>query len=233
MIIVLTVLLAPLPQHGAMASSDTLVQKPEPAPAVVPMDKLTEAVAAYLDGEEGKSKLRNTIGEEVEKEIEKRSVLSQSIFSSAVGGDEKHMDNHQAYAVYCNICSTNIGDVHYHCDICDGGDFDLCESCSRAGRHCLKPDHWMIKRTIINGEVKSSTTQVCRETPICSKPAQAAPVAAEEAAHVDESNETYRTCNCCCEGMCSLRFMVLLMYTLTRNRCHRGQFCRMHCLRGL
>lgn len=202
---------ATLPQPGAMASSDTLVQRPEPIPAVVPMDKLTEAVAAYLDGEEGKTKLRNTIGEEVEKEIEKRSVLSQSIFSSAVTGDEKtsalHITNHQAYAVYCNMCSANIGNVHYHCDICDDGDFDLCESCSLAGQHCLKPEHWMIKRTIINGEVTSSTTQICRETPICSKPAQAAPVAAEEAVNVDETNENDRTCNCCCEDAAENNFV--------------------------
>lgn len=227
---------ASVPQPAAMASSDTLVQKPELTPTVVPMDKLTEAVAAYLDGEEGKTKLRCTIGEEVEKEIEKRSVLSQSMFSTtAVITDDKasavKISDYQAYAVYCNVCSSNIGDVHYHCDICDGGDFDLCENCSLTGQHCFKPEHWMIKRSIVNGEVTSSTTQVCREAIICGKPAQTQPVIPEQSAQVEEPNENDRTCNCCCEDAPENNFVECTVcedYDLCLS-CHgKGQTCHGH-----
>ena len=50
-------------------------------------------------------------------------------------------------------------DAHYHCSICDGGDYDLCEGCIASGKLCPGDGHWLVKRFIQNGRVISSTTE--------------------------------------------------------------------------
>ena len=50
-------------------------------------------------------------------------------------------------------------DVHYHCGICDDGDYDLCETCVKAGKLCPGKEHWLIKRFIKDGSVVGSTTE--------------------------------------------------------------------------
>ena len=51
-----------------------------------------------------------------------------------------------------------MADIHYHCSICDNGDYDLCESCVQSGKLCSGDGHWLIKRVIKNGQVFNSTT---------------------------------------------------------------------------
>lgn len=53
----------------------------------------------------------------------------------------------------CNRCDETILDVHYHCSICDGDDYDLCEICAQAGARCDDEGHWMLKRIIHDGKV--------------------------------------------------------------------------------
>lgn len=64
-----------------------------------------------------------------------------------------------SWIVYCNKCDNNMDDVHFHCSVCDGGDYDLCQSCVDNGTLCLGNDHWLIKRNIVNGKIVSSTTE--------------------------------------------------------------------------
>lgn len=63
------------------------------------------------------------------------------------------------FAVCCNSCEQNIPDAHYHCSTCDDGDFDLCQSCVEQGITCYSDDHWLIKRTMNNGQIVNSTTE--------------------------------------------------------------------------
>lgn len=63
------------------------------------------------------------------------------------------------FAVCCNSCEQNIPDAHYHCSTCDDGDFDLCQSCVEKGITCYSDDHWLIKRTMNNGQIVNSTTE--------------------------------------------------------------------------
>lgn len=63
------------------------------------------------------------------------------------------------YSVYCNNCNDSIPDVHYHCSICDDGDFDLCQSCVGRGVVCGSESHWLIKRFVQDGKVINSTTE--------------------------------------------------------------------------
>ncbi|KAG5977085.1 hypothetical protein E4U56_000489 [Claviceps arundinis] len=63
------------------------------------------------------------------------------------------------FAVCCNCCEKNIPDTHYHCSICNDGDFDLCPSCHEQENTCYSDHHWLIKRTVSNGQIINSTTE--------------------------------------------------------------------------
>ncbi|KAG5983550.1 hypothetical protein E4U55_007885 [Claviceps digitariae] len=63
------------------------------------------------------------------------------------------------FTVCCNSCEKNIPDAHYHCSTCNDGDFDLCESCVGQGITCYSDDHWLIKRSMSNGQIVNSTTE--------------------------------------------------------------------------
>lgn len=179
---------------------------------------MSEAVVAYLEGEEGRSKLRTTIGEEVEKEIEKRSVLVQSMANLAVAPTPavetvpakpktREVVVNQVYAVYCNICNVNVDSVHYHCGVCDSGDFDLCERCVEEGKHCNNAQHWMIKRTIANGEVISSRELIASTTAIVAKKSETLNHKEEEKVVDEPQDASGRTCNCCCEDFDDHQFV--------------------------
>ncbi|KAL1966005.1 hypothetical protein VTN77DRAFT_4945 [Rasamsonia byssochlamydoides] len=64
-----------------------------------------------------------------------------------------------AFCIDCNNCGRSIPGEHYHCSICDDGDYDLCPACVDAGVTCHGEDHWLIKRLVQNGIVTNSTTE--------------------------------------------------------------------------
>jgi next-to-BRCA1 protein 1 len=64
-----------------------------------------------------------------------------------------------AFCIDCNNCGRSIPGEHYHCSICDNGDYDLCLACIDAGVTCHGEDHWLIKRLVTNGIVTNSTTE--------------------------------------------------------------------------
>lgn len=63
------------------------------------------------------------------------------------------------FAICCNSCEKTTPFVHYHCSTCDDGDFDLCQDCVDKGISCYSSEHWLIKRTKINGQIVNSTTE--------------------------------------------------------------------------
>ncbi len=65
------------------------------------------------------------------------------------------------FSIDCNYCGKSIPNEHYHCSICEKGDFDLCQACVNAGVTCDGEDHWLIKRIIRNGTVVPSVTETC------------------------------------------------------------------------
>lgn len=93
----------------------------------------------------------------------------------------------QKFTVCCNSCDRAIPDEHYHCATCDDGDFDLCQDCIDKGITCYGTDHWLIKRTIVNGALVSSTTER-----IASKPTAMTWPAKEPS--------KLSVCNCCLQG---------------------------------
>ena len=116
-----------------------------------------------------------------------------------------------AFCIDCNNCGASIPDEHYHCSICDGGDFDLCQGCVDREITCDGEGHWLIKRSIRNGMVVSSVTETLppkvakSEEPHLESSKHSAPVTQ---AHCEAA--TGLTCNCCVRGEWSLNAIPLL-----------------------
>jgi len=120
------------------------------------------------------------------------------------------MQPHRASAggvwqVFCNNCDKAMSDAHFHCSICDDGDYDLCHDCVKSGVSCLGEEHWLIKRFIKNGKVVNSTTETI--APRSSKftqalPKQEAPVAFKVEPKSEPAPTSFdtRTCNACVRG---------------------------------
>lgn len=78
------------------------------------------------------------------------------------------------FAICCNSCEKTTQDVHYHCSTCDDGDFDLCEACVDLGITCHGSDHWLIKRTRVDGQIVASTTETIAPKPVAKAPTKPA-----------------------------------------------------------
>ncbi|KAL3424571.1 hypothetical protein PVAG01_03852 [Phlyctema vagabunda] len=101
------------------------------------------------------------------------------------------------FSVYCNNCENATPDEHYHCDTCDDGDFDLCQSCVSNGVTCNGEGHWMIKRFVQNGKVIASTTET-----IAPSPPKAIPSSESKTTLVPtEEDFSARTCNSCIQEL--------------------------------
>ena len=93
------------------------------------------------------------------------------------------------FSIDCNYCGKSIPNEHYHCSICEKGDFDLCQSCLEAGVTCDGDDHWLIKRLIRNGIVIPSVTETCAPRKVKQEKMEPPTNSA--------SDEGERTCNSC------------------------------------
>ncbi|KAF7512698.1 hypothetical protein GJ744_000265 [Endocarpon pusillum] len=101
-----------------------------------------------------------------------------------------------AFCIDCNNCKKSIPDEHYHCGICDDGDFDLCSSCVAADVTCDGEGHWLIKRRIQGGILVSSVTET-----IAPKKWQDPKVLENEKQDTHATQYAARTCNSCIDGV--------------------------------
>lgn len=100
------------------------------------------------------------------------------------------------FCIDCNNCEKSIPDEHYHCGICDDGDFDLCSSCVAADATCNGEGHWLIKRRIQAGNLVTSITET-----IAPKKWQAETKAVDaETEKMTTTQYAPRTCNSCING---------------------------------
>ncbi|RAL06884.1 ZZ type zinc finger domain protein [Aspergillus homomorphus CBS 101889] len=70
-----------------------------------------------------------------------------------------HASPSGVFCIDCNRCGLSIPNEHYHCSLCDDGDYDLCPQCVDSGATCLNEEHWLIRRSIKDGKVTTSTTE--------------------------------------------------------------------------
>ncbi|KAJ9651172.1 hypothetical protein H2198_009549 [Neophaeococcomyces mojaviensis] len=53
---------------------------------------------------------------------------------------------HSSPQVDCDVCDKDANRHHFHCGICDSGDWDICSSCFTEGAHCKDIDHVLQER---------------------------------------------------------------------------------------
>ncbi|KAE8144431.1 hypothetical protein BDV25DRAFT_166850 [Aspergillus avenaceus] len=70
-----------------------------------------------------------------------------------------HKSPDGVFCIDCNHCGRSIPNEHYHCSICEDGDYDLCLHCVDSGVACLNENHRLIKRIVQDGIVTNSTTE--------------------------------------------------------------------------
>jgi hypothetical protein len=106
-----------------------------------------------------------------------------------------------SFCIDCNNCNKSIPDVHYHCSICDEGDFDLCQTCVDSGVLCGGEGHWLIKRFIQDGKVINSTTETIEPRKVVkSEPTVAENEKPSPAVEESKVESFSRTCNACVGG---------------------------------
>jgi next to BRCA1 gene 1 protein len=139
---------------------------------------LGKLVADYLEGQEFAEMLNGYVQLSVKKEVKKevteevgKQIKDIAKPASTVPRCPALRSNPQIqkapsslfkpmnFVIFCNLCEKNITGTHYHCSSCENGDYDVCEECKEAGKHCKEPAHWLIKRQLSNGRVISSTTE--------------------------------------------------------------------------
>ncbi|KAK8175957.1 hypothetical protein IWX90DRAFT_379354 [Phyllosticta citrichinensis] len=150
---------------------------PRPCESKIPEDKKEDGIPALF------SKLDGIMA----------TALNQQ---SAIDQKDSSSITTSTWSVYCNQCDSPITNEHFHCSICDEGDYDLCKRCVDAGEHCPVSAHWLVKRFIQNGKVTNSTTE--RIGPK-SKPEDLKMEATfgEAKPLVEIPHTPTRTCNCC------------------------------------
>lgn len=101
----------------------------------------------------------------------------------------------EAFCIDCNNCGKSVPNEHYHCGICDNGDFDLCPPCIAADVTCDGEGHWLIKRRLQDGLLVSSFTET-----IAPKKWQEEKGADKQKGGANISEYARRTCNSCING---------------------------------
>jgi next-to-BRCA1 protein 1 len=103
-----------------------------------------------------------------------------------------------SWVVFCNNCNQAMEDAHYHCSICDNGDYDLCPSCVDDGIHCPGTGHWLVKRFVKQGAVVNSTTErIGPKIQLKAENEMPGAFTDEKQPVIEEAEEPTRTCNCC------------------------------------
>lgn len=101
-------------------------------------------------------------------------------------------------------------DEHFHCGVCDGGDYDLCPACVDNGVHCPGTGHWMVKRFVKNGSVVNSTTQRMPPKTKAEGTQEVPGAYTDEKQSVACDEEPTRTCNCCVKSFPEKEFVTCL-----------------------
>jgi next-to-BRCA1 protein 1 len=106
-----------------------------------------------------------------------------------------------SFAIDCNNCGTAIANEHYHCSICESGDFDLCQACVDSGITCDGKDHWLIKRFQQGGSIIPSVTETIAPKVKKADEPKAETVKEEKPEVLKDSKyQGDRTCNSCING---------------------------------
>jgi next-to-BRCA1 protein 1 len=107
-----------------------------------------------------------------------------------------------------------MDDEHFHCSVCDNGDYDLCPACVDSGIHCPGDGHWMVKRFVKNGNVVNSTTQRIPPKVKVAETKDIPGAFTDEKQSVTYEDEATRTCNSCVKGELLMTMLITTILTL-------------------
>lgn len=161
--------------------------------------------------------LKSTLDEK--PNTQRDSVQSASVPRTFVHRLSGHSQQANAWSVYCDNCEKNMLNEHYHCNICNAGDYDICPECRDSGVHCKGEGHWLIKRVFNpDGTIVTSTTEKVGPK---SAPEGAKEVKDMPGAFTEEKKDVLqptRTCNCCVKVFPEFAFV-------TCNNCEDYDLC--------
>ena len=68
-------------------------------------------------------------------------------------------------ALTCNLChSRRLALPSYHCNFCNDGDYDICQTCFDLGRHCANDQHLLAEITLIGNWPVAKRYHTCART---------------------------------------------------------------------
>ena len=76
-----------------------------------------------------------------------------SSFEGPVSPSSFSLSDRFSFSVNCDECGSLTTDIHYHCNVCSLGDFDICPKCFSGGVHCFDIRHGLIKRVMRAGKI--------------------------------------------------------------------------------
>jgi ankyrin repeat protein len=64
---------------------------------------------------------------------------------------EESFISNDGTSIFCDVCTLSIPEdvVFYHCEVCNGGDFDICPGCYQIGGRCLGDGHELAQKNNI------------------------------------------------------------------------------------
>ncbi|KAI1380912.1 hypothetical protein F4677DRAFT_405112 [Hypoxylon crocopeplum] len=176
------------------------------APSASQMSRIDELINAARKRET----IQATARTQEREETQFPDVLATTLEAEEEGMKEETMNvpsiPMRPFTVCCNSCDRAVPDAHFHCSTCDDGDFDLCQECVNQGITCYSEGHWLIKRTIKDGQINYSTTHIApkpsrpqakKEVPVPSVSLPLRPAESERRAPTWHISHNDRTCNCC------------------------------------
>jgi hypothetical protein len=61
----------------------------------------------------------------------------------------------------CDICEERCINLHYYCEVCELGNYDVCQKCFAKGLHCRNTTHFLIKVDIKDACSKALGKKIC------------------------------------------------------------------------
>ena len=141
--------------------------------------------------------------------VDEHSNITDALESMQPASVRDHTVPSNSFTICCNSCDKPIPDAHWHCSICERGDFDLCQDCVEGGCLCDSEDHWLIKRFVKGGKVINSTTETIAPKKAIKIEEKAIPGAFTSDIKREDGHESVdltRTCNSCVGGRITPHF---------------------------
>ncbi|KAF9887151.1 hypothetical protein FE257_010526 [Aspergillus nanangensis] len=159
-----TVLSSPLPTNTEMKNPLTSFEFPvHKNPLQASQDVVSDTTQSLADPHPFATEMRTPLKAQHKGVPTKENIPQYRCFIPGPDSLSTPVVSHTSatgvFCIDCNQCGSSIPNEHYHCSICEDGDYDLCLQCVQSGATCLNDNHWLIKRVVNNGIVTNSTTE--------------------------------------------------------------------------